>query len=139
VILITEGKTSSIKLRNKRKIYAWLHSVARQFSFEIDHFVVHLINDEELLQMNIKYLNHDTLTDILTFDYTENKVINAELYISTDRVIDNSKKFNTSIYNELHLVIIHGLLHCIGFRDKTKAEKEAMRNAENEALKMLNN
>lgn len=138
MILISEGESSAIKLRNKRKIYAWLHSVARQFSFEVDHFLVYLISDQELLQMNREYLNHDTLTDILTFDYTERKTINAELYISTDRVIENAKIYNTSINNELHRVLVHGLLHCIGFKDKTKADKATMRNAENEALSMLN-
>lgn len=80
--------------------------------------------------MNLGYLNHDTYTDIITFDYTENDIISGDIFISIDRVKDNAKKFSTIFENELSRVIIHGVLHLIGYKDKSAQEKHLMRSKE---------
>ena len=95
-------------------------------------------SDEFLLEINKQFLDHDTLTDIVTFDYTEGKILNGEIYISTDRVADNAKDFNVDFDIELRRVIIHGLLHMCGYGDKTEDEKELMRAKEDEYLVLWN-
>ncbi len=92
-------------------------------------------SDEYLLNINKQFLAHDYYTDIITFPLSENeKKIEAEIYISIDRVKDNAAKFKTEFQEELYRVVFHGVLHLAGYKDKTKAEKETMRNKENEWL-----
>ncbi len=86
--------------------------------------------------MNKEYLNHDFYTDIITFDYSEKGKIAGEMYISVDRVIDNSKLLNIKALDELHRVIIHGILHLCGYKDKSKKDELVMRNAEDKALSL---
>lgn len=93
-------------------------------------------NDEHLLSINKDFLNHNTYTDIITFDLSENDTeLIGEIYISIERVKENADKFRTLYNEELHRVIFHGALHLCGFKDKTKKDKEAMRNAENKCLR----
>ncbi|MFW6327435.1 MAG: rRNA maturation RNase YbeY [Bacteroidota bacterium] len=87
-------------------------------------------SDEYLLRINEEYLNHNYYTDIITFDYTENFFISGDLFISLDRIRDNALKFQTTFYKELYRVILHGLLHLVGYRDKTDVEQEKMREKE---------
>jgi len=94
------------------------------------------VSDDALLQMNQQFLQHDTFTDIITFDLSESpdKII-GEIYISIDRVTENANKFSTAYTAELHRVIFHGALHLCGYKDKTKADKETMRAMEDKWLK----
>lgn len=93
------------------------------------------VTDEYLLEVNKKYLNHDTLTDIITFDLSEEKLkIIADIYISVDRVKENSVLLNVPFKNELHRVIFHGVLHLLGFKDKKTAEAANMRSMEDKWL-----
>ncbi len=93
-------------------------------------------SDEYLLNMNRQFLDHDYYTDIITFPLNETeKDIEAEIYISVDRVKDNAAKFKTEYLEELHRVIFHGVLHLMGYKDKSKADKETMRSKENEWLR----
>jgi len=93
-------------------------------------------SDEYLLNMNKQFLNHDYYTDIITFPLTETeKEIEAEIYISVDRVKDNATKFKTDFLEEFHRVVFHGVLHLMGYKDKSKADKETMRKKENEWLR----
>lgn len=87
-------------------------------------------SDDYLLKINEQYLSHDYYTDIVTFDYVENSVISGDLFISVDRVKDNATQVGVSFENELSRVIIHGVLHLAGYKDKTDAEKKAMREKE---------
>ncbi len=96
-----------------------------------------LCSDEYLLDINKKFLSHDYYTDIITFDYTEGKRISGELYISIDRVKENAKQLGVSFPNELHRVMIHGVLHLCGYKDKTRKDREMMRTKEDQKLKML--
>lgn len=94
------------------------------------------MDDEQLLEMNKQYLQHDYYTDIITFDYSELPVVSGDLFISIDRVRENAKSFEISFTEELHRVMVHGVLHLIGFSDKGKKAEHIMRNKEEEALKM---
>jgi len=92
-------------------------------------------SDEYLLEINRKFLDHDTYTDIITFDLTgENELLTGEIYISTERVADNAEKFGTAYIEELHRVIFHGALHLCGFKDKSAADKKKMREMEDKCL-----
>lgn len=93
--------------------------------------------DAYLHEMNVKYLNHDTYTDVITFDYTENPPeISGDIFISSERVRENAKQFGTTFVMELHRVMIHGLLHLAGFDDKTAREQQQMRSKEDYYLSL---
>ena len=94
-------------------------------------------SDEQLLEINKEFLNHDYYTDIITFDYSEADVISGDLFISIERIKDNAKTLKTSYQEELHRVIIHGVLHLLGYKDKTEVESENMRKLEDECLLIL--
>ena len=95
-------------------------------------------SDGALLEINRKYLNHDFYTDIITFDLSETRAVRAEIYISIDRVRENSRKLGVSFKSELHRVIFHGVLHLCGYNDKPKGEKEKMSKREDFYLKKYN-
>jgi probable rRNA maturation factor len=100
------------------------------------HVTYVFCSDDYLLNMNRQFLEHDYYTDIITFPLGETeKEIEAEIYISLDRVKDNASKFKTEMLDELHRVIFHGVLHLMGYKDKSKADKETMRSKENEWLR----
>lgn len=102
---------------------------------ELGNVSVIFCSDEYLLRINEEYLNHNYYTDIITFDYCENTVISGDLFISLDRITENTDKFRTTFNKELYRVIFHGLLHLVGFKDKTDAEQEKMREKEEFYLK----
>lgn len=112
--------------------------IAAKENYEIKELNYVFMSDEDLLKINIKYLNHDTYTDIITFDNAEIKgKIESDIFISLDRVEANAKKFNTTYENELQRVMAHGLLHLCGYKDKKKEEVATMRKKEEESLAML--
>ena len=90
-----------------------------------------------LFELNKEFLNHDYYTDIITFDYSETDVVSGDLFISIERIKDNAKTLKTSYQEELHRVIIHGVLHLLGYKDKTEEESENMRKLEDECLLIL--
>lgn len=95
------------------------------------------VRDRTILCMNSKYLSHNYPTDIITFDYTSGTLISGDIYISFDTVYFNSQKFNTGLRNELHRVMIHGLLHLLGYKDKSSRQKSIMRKKEDYYLRLL--
>jgi probable rRNA maturation factor len=124
------GQIKHIKGRiNKTKHF--LNWVAKRNSREIRQINYVHVSDDELLDINVSSLNHDYYTDIITFDYSEGKCIDAEIYISIDRVRSNSKEFSSTFEDEMLRVYIHGLLHIIGFKDSTEEQKTEMRQQEN--------
>jgi rRNA maturation RNase YbeY len=125
-------------LQDKRKLKAWVGQVIEKEKLLPGDIAYIFCSDEALLEMNQQFLDHDTYTDIITFDYRDGDIINGEIYISIDRVRENAEKFKTTFENELHRVMIHGVLHICGYKDKGKAAAEAMRKKENAALKLLN-
>ena len=125
-------------LKDKTVIKQWISSIINKKKRRVGDLNFVFCSDEFLLGMNKQYLNHDTYTDIITFDYSKedkNLPISGDIYISVDRVRENAAKFDVAFENELHRVIIHGTLHLLGYADKTKAAKEEMRKQENAALK----
>ncbi|MDD5914672.1 MAG: rRNA maturation RNase YbeY [Bacteroidales bacterium] len=120
------------KLANNR----WLKMVAGSEIRKIGDINVIFCSDNYILDVNMKYLQHDYFTDIITFDYCEGKVLSGDLFISVDSVRENSIEFGTDFEEELHRVIVHGVLHLIGYDDHTEEDKKVMRQKENYYLQM---
>ncbi len=119
------------------EISLWLQNVAQSENFEIADLNYVFVSDDELYEMNVKYLNHNTLTDIITFNYVENGLVSGDIFISVDRVKDNAVDFNVSFEHELLRVMVHGLLHLMNYNDKTDEEQELMTQKEDDKLKMF--
>jgi rRNA maturation RNase YbeY len=125
----------AFELKEKLKHKAWLKDAAKAEGFKIGELNYIFCSDAYLLDINQKYLGHDTLTDIVTFDNSEDpKMIEGDIFISIERVRENAVKFDTA-ESELKRVMVHGLLHLAGYKDKDKAQKELMTLKENEHLK----
>ncbi len=123
-------------LNNSRQIIDWISQSIENESYKEDEINYIFCNDEYLTELNTKYLNHNTLTDIISFDYTLGKLISGDIFISIDRVKENATKFKVSFSDELHRVMIHGILHFCGYNDKTKEEKKVMREKEDYYLSL---
>ena len=129
----TEDITFSLKEKLKHK--AWLNEVAKQEGKKILELTYVFCSDEYLLQINQEYLNHDTLTDIVTFDNSEDpQKIEGDIFISIERVLENGNKLGTS-ETELERVMVHGLLHLLGYKDKKKEDKALMTQKEDFYIK----
>lgn len=124
-------------LENESKIRNWISDIISSEGYELGEVLYVFSNDENLHKLNVEFLNHDTLTDIISFDYGIGKQINGEIYISVERVTENAMDFKTDFNSELNRVIIHGILHFCGYKDKNKTEEELMRKKEDESLRVL--
>lgn len=124
-------------LPNEIQTQEWIQKVVADNGFEIGEINYFFCDDNYLHKLNVEFLNHDTLTDIISFDNTLGKLISGDIFISIERVEENAKDFKVSFENELHRVMIHGVLHYMGFKDKSDDDKIKMRNAENAALSLL--
>ena len=122
---------------DEKKLSQWIESVAKKHNKKIGEISYLFCDDEKMLEVNQQYLNHDFYTDIITFDYSEGNRISGDVIISLQTVESNSQMYNTSFLEELHRVIIHGILHLSGLNDSTEEEEKVMRDAENSALKIL--
>lgn len=120
----------------RRETTAWIRSVAATYGRKVGEVGYLFCNDEKILEVNREYLGHDYYTDIITFDYDEGDTLNGDLVISLDTVRTNAELFNRDYDEELHRVIIHGILHLCGINDKGPGEREKMEAAENKALAM---
>lgn len=121
---------SDYKLRNKIKIREWIKSIISSEGKSAGDITFVFCNDEYLSEMNVKYLKHDTLTDIITFDYSEHGKLAGDICISIERVTENATIFGTSIDGELGRVLAHGILHLCGYKDKKTEDKQLMRSKE---------
>ena len=135
-------------LKNKSKIKSWIISTVEKQKHKTGDISFVFCSDGFLLNINKQYLNHDTYTDIVTFDYSEEEnnpplppfqrgSISGDIFISIDRVKENAQKFSKTFEDELHRVIIHGVLHLLGYKDKTKIAKAEMTKQEDLCLKAL--
>lgn len=118
----------------KRENTAWIKAVAASYGKKVGEIAYIFVNDEKILEVNRQYLQHDYYTDIITFDYCEGDVISGDLFISLDTVRTNAEQVGATYEQELHRVIIHGILHLCGINDKGPGEREIMEAAENSAL-----
>jgi rRNA maturation RNase YbeY len=116
---------------------AWILEVLKIHSFKLGELNIIFTDDEYLLDINKEYLNHDFYTDIITFNNCEGDVISGDLFISVDRVKENSVSYNESFERELNRVIIHGILHLMGYDDLTKEDEKSMRAMENNFLELF--
>ena len=118
----------------KRETTAWIKAVAASYGKKVGEIGYLFCDDEKILEMNNEYLGHDYYTDIITFDYNEGDTLNGDLVISLDTIRSNAELFHKDYDEELHRVIIHGVLHLCGINDKGPGEREIMEAAENKAL-----
>ena len=121
----------------RRQTTAWIRKVAARHGRKVGEIGYMFVDDERILEVNREYLGHDYYTDIITFDYDEGEVINGDLVISVDTVRTNAAKYGKSYAEELHRVIIHGVLHLCGINDKGPGEREIMEAEEDKALALL--
>ncbi|MGD1945423.1 MAG: rRNA maturation RNase YbeY [Croceivirga sp.] len=125
------------KLENEKEHSDWIDRVVTSEGFTYSDLNYIFCDDEYLVELNRKYLNHNTYTDIITFDYGEGKCISGDIFISKERVEENASVFKVSVIEELKRVMVHGVLHLLGYGDKGAREKEEMRRKENEKIKMF--
>lgn len=126
------------KLKNSSKTSSWIKKTIKLEGATLISLNYIFCTDEYLREMNIQFLNHKTYTDIITFNYNPSETeIEGEIYISIDRVRENSETYNTDFPTELNRVIIHGVLHLLGYNDKNKSQKKAMREKEDSYLSLL--
>ena len=128
---------TDFKLKNKTKIKKWLKLVAESEVFSLGAVSVIFCSDNYILDINQRFLQHDYFTDIITFDYSEGEKISGDLFISVDSVRENSVEYGTEFEDELHRVIVHGILHLIGYDDHTEDEIKTMRSKEDYYLSLF--
>ena len=133
------SENCSFRLKEKKMITAWLTKIIQKSSNTTGNITYNFCDDAYLADLNQKYLHHNTLTDIITFDYVEGNMINGDIFISIERVQETAIKYKTPFKNELLRVICHGVLHLIGFTDKNDTEKLVMRAKEQECLNLYFN
>ena len=136
MIFYTTENVKAPKLE-KRKTNAWIKTVAEKYDKKIGEIAYIFCDDAKILEVNKTYLQHDYFTDIITFDYCEGAVLNGDIFISLDTVRANAQEFGVTFENELHRILIHGILHLCGQEDKIPEARLEMTRKENEALQMI--
>lgn len=121
----------------EEKLIEWINNTIKNEQQKTGEINYIFCSDKYLLDVNKKYLNHDYYTDVITFDYTENKTVSGDIYISIDTVNENAKEYSKNSQHELFRVMIHGVLHLLGYKDATDEEKQEMRNKEDFHLKNI--
>lgn len=134
--MIVFNSEIDFNLKNSDELSKWILKSIGNEGFEQDEINFIFCSDEYLLEKNTKFLNHNTLTDIISFDYTLGKLISGDIFISIERVLENAESFNVSFEDELHRVMIHGILHYCGYKDKSIEEKELIRSKEDYYLSL---
>ena len=137
--MIAFNYETDFQLADETKISEWISTCIEKYNFTEGELNYIFCDDEYLHKLNVEFLDHDTLTDIISFDYTMGSLISGDIFISIERVKENAKKFSQTLDNELNRVIIHGILHYCGFKDKSEEEKATMRAEEDSCLAILTN
>jgi probable rRNA maturation factor len=137
--MITFNYETNFKLENEEFLESWIQKVILNHGCEEGEVNYIFCDDIYLHKLNVEFLQHDTLTDIISFDNSIGKLINGDVFISVERVADNAVDFKVSFREELQRVMIHGVLHYLGFKDKTEEDQKEMTLQENKALFILNN
>ena len=136
--MISFNHENDFVLGNQKTITQWISFVISSEGFKEGTINYIFCDDNYLHKLNVEFLNHDTLTDIISFDYSVGKELHGDIFISIDRVKENAQDFNVDFRDELNRVIVHGVLHYCGYRDKSDVESEEMRAKENHYLSQLN-
>lgn len=131
------GKSKFISGKERKNIRQMLNHIANDHGYIIQNICYIFMTDDELLEINQSHLQHDDYTDIITFDLSDTEAsIDGEIYISVERINENAEKFNCPIGDELIRVISHGVLHLMGYKDKSESDSKKMRDAENQSIKI---
>ncbi|MDA9072578.1 rRNA maturation RNase YbeY [bacterium] len=125
---------TDFKIEDTKALSHWISEIILHENHELGDLTYVFCDDAYLHKLNVQFLDHDTLTDIISFDNSLGKQIHGEIYISVERVKENAATYQVAFLEELHRVIIHGVLHFCGYKDKTKKQQETMSRKENEAL-----
>ena len=134
---ISFHSVGTFSLKTEAAVALCIKAIAEEESREVGDISFVFCDDNYLLKINKEFLDHDTYTDIITFDYSVGNEIISEIYVSTDRVEENAKKYKQTFENEIHRVMIHGVLHLCGYNDKLAEEKQIMRDKENHYLSLF--
>jgi rRNA maturation RNase YbeY len=135
--MIVFNYETDFNLKNEERISNWISQCIERYEYSEGEINYIFCNDDYLHKLNVEFLKHDTLTDIISFDYTMGSLISGDIFISIERVQENANKFSQVFDNELNRVIIHGILHYCGFKDKSESEKAQMRAEEDKCLALL--
>ena len=135
--MISFNYETNFKLDNENALEIWIHKIILEHNCEEGEINYIFCDDAYLLKLNIEFLQHDTLTDVISFDNSLGSLINGDIFISTERVLENAKDYGVSFLEELQRVMIHGVLHFLGFKDKTGTDQKEMTIQENKALLVL--
>lgn len=135
--MISFNYETDFKLKNESVLANWITNVIASEGFKLEDVNYVFCDDDYLHKLNVQFLNHDTLTDIVSFDYSVGKIIQGDIYISVERVEDNARDFDVTFNKELQRVIVHGVLHYCGYKDKTDDDAKIMREKENHYLAVL--
>ncbi|WP_299250521.1 rRNA maturation RNase YbeY [uncultured Lacinutrix sp.] len=135
--MISFNYENDFKLPNETQISKWISSVIVTENCKEEEINYVFCDDDYLHKLNVDFLDHDTLTDVISFDYSVGKTLHGDIFISTERVEDNAKDFENTFEEELHRVLVHGVLHYCGYKDKTDEEAKLMREKENFYLNTL--
>ena len=132
--MIKYFSSTDFVIKDRLRLTSWIEEVLNKESRLLEELVFNFCSDESLLKINKEFLKHDTLTDVITFDYSVSKAVSAEVFISVDRVRENAKEFDQDFNDEIRRVMIHGVLHLCGYKDKTSKDKALMSDMENRHL-----
>ena len=127
---------NNFQLSNEQEVRGWLEFVLDEEDRELGEVSYIFCDDDYLYDVNVKHLKHNTLTDIISFDYSLGKVVSGDIYISVERVEENAKDRQIEFADELHRIMVHGLLHYIGYKDKSEAQRKTMRKKEDYYLSL---
>lgn len=134
---ISFQSVGTFSLKTESAVTKCVKALVKQELREIGDITFVFCNDNYLHKINLEFLDHDTYTDIITFDYSVGNEVISEIYISIDRVAENAKKYSQTFENEIHRVMIHGVLHLCGYKDRLAEDKQIMRDKENHYLSLL--
>lgn len=135
--MISFNYETDFELSSESDFTTWIQNVIASENKEEGDINYIFCDDEYLCKINVEYLNHDTLTDIISFDYSEGNFLHGDIFVSVERVAENAKEFNVSFDNELKRVMAHGVLHYCGYKDKSKSDALLMRQKEDEKIMMF--
>lgn len=135
--MISFNYETNFALENESNYEDWITRIIYSEGFEVGEINYIFCDDEYLHKINMEYLNHDTLTDIISFDYSVGNLLQGDIFISVERVADNAKDFNVTFEEELKRVLSHGVLHYCGYKDKSPKDEALMREKEEEKMKMF--
>ena len=135
--MISFNYESDFSLEQEEVYASWIETIVESENKILGEISYIFCDDEYLHSINMQYLNHDTLTDIISFDYTEGDIISGDIFVSIERVVDNAKDFNVPFDEELKRVLAHGVLHYCGYKDKSDQDALLMRTKEEEKIKLF--